>query len=177
MSEETMMLQAPPILVDDYKKGRVSKEIIIFPANSRIWTFTQLLLFLNSLEGFKSPERYRVYGKGQNKYYMIKFDHQENTSYYVRVSYNIMNCVIEVYSSLTLIEENWKSEEIKYESSIGTQMRKCLNTKERKYYLFTQTIDISKDSSTAIMKSLNPFFYSKFDFTASFYGLVSSFCR
>lgn len=177
MSEETMMLQAPPILVDDYKKGRVSKEIIIFPANSRIWTFTQLLLFLNSLEGFKSPERYRVYGKDQNKYYMIKFDHQENTSYYVRVSYNIMNCVIEVYASLTLIEENWKSEEIKYESSIGTQMRKCLNTKERKYYLFTQTIDISKDSSTAIMKSLNPFFYSKFDFTASFYGFVSSFCR
>ena len=61
MNEETICLKTTVICQNDYDKGCVAKEISIFPENSDIWSFTQLLLLLNGLEGFKSPERYRIY--------------------------------------------------------------------------------------------------------------------
>ena len=177
MNEETICLKTTVICQNDYDKGCVAKEISIFPENSDIWSFTQLLLLLNGLEGFKSPERYRIYGKDTNKYFMIKFEHEKNANFYVRVLYNIMNCIIEVYASMAWIKDSWSSNLIQCFSTAGTQNRKCLNPIDRAFLKFSQKININKDSSVAIIKCLNPFFYSKYEFTSPFYGFVSSFCR
>lgn len=76
MNEETICLKTTLICQNDYDKGCVAKEISIFPENSDIWSFTQLLLLLN--------------GKDTNKYFMIKFEHEKNANFYVRVLYIIL---------------------------------------------------------------------------------------
>ena len=105
LGDDIFRVQTSAILAEDLNQRRKPKELHLYPENFTSWNFTQIQLFLNGLNEFKEADRSRTYGSGENLYFMLKFDHLNNSQYYVRFSYHIMNCVIEVTASTTWIEE------------------------------------------------------------------------
>ena len=82
-NENEMLLITPAVLAKDFDKGWYHKEMMIYPFKSGKWTMTQLELFLNSLTGFKQPERSRIAGEMDNHRFTLKFTHSVNSQFYV----------------------------------------------------------------------------------------------
>ena len=176
-SEDIFHVQTSAILAEDFLQRKKPKELHLYPENFTSWNFTQIQLFLNGLNEFKQADRSRTYGTGENMYFMLKFEHIKNSQYFVRFSYNVMNCVIEVTASTTWIEEKLTTRKLRCDTILGTQGRKNMKLHEKDFYVYTYNVNLSSDSSCAIAKKLNPFFYSKSEFSPVYNSFVSFFCR
>lgn len=174
---EGMTFTTEYILIEDYDGRYKPKELRISPEKSTFWTFTQVQLFLNSLQDFMRPARSKITGKIPRIFFSLKFVNNKNSRYYVRLKYDLLTVAFSISGSTDWISDEWVRKKTEYISSSGTQKRKCQNMVLRTFYYFEKYLDVTNEGSFAILKGLDPFFYSRKDFSDAYDGFVSLFCR
>ncbi len=171
-----LLLSSDTILESDFLSGRYAKKIHIYPNADKIWTFTDVQLFLNSLHDFCQPDRSRLYGEGVHSRITLKFVNRRDPKSILYFTYLIMTVAVEIEATMNWILSVWDKHVVEQKSFIGSQRRESVHSITRVYRYYTLTIDTSSDTSFAILNNLDPIYYDLNDFSACYHGFVSHFC-
>lgn len=156
---------------------RYAKRIRFYPNAAKLWSFTEVQLLMNNLLDFCQPDRSRLHDSGLYSRITLKFVNRSNSKSVLYFTYLIMTAVVEMEATIDWLLDNWEKHVVEKTTFIGSQQRKSVRAITRAYRYYTLSIDVTSDTSFAILNSLNPIYYNRTDFSPCYHGFVSYFCR
>lgn len=162
---------------EDMSDTSIKKSFKFMPVGPYEWSFLYLQLFLNSLTDFKRIDKCRLLKSSDDSYFYIKFTHAEKKEYFVRISYFISTCKIEVSGSTQWMIDKWKKQIYTSSTLKGTQNRTLKSRAMHSLGAFYYVILTDNEGCSAIIDKKHPIFYDIDSFSEPYQEFVQHFVK
>ena len=176
-----LRLKSQDLFDDNLVGSRRVKKAEIFLLNGDIWKIDNIIVFLNALKNWErdeaTPRLFNIDPIPQNKSVYYSFTYKNDDSYRIFIHVNVLLRTFKVEAATAFLEGVWTKNTSIINSYRGSQGRRNASARPTNINNFRVDIDVSDNSSRALLNGKSMDFYEKEMFSEAFDIFAHTLCN